>query len=95
MLDLHYKKYDRQTLKENIYALNLIDIVKTQTLDITFIVRYILNKKYQLTKEEENTITLHFVLDHQQHITRTDLMQQLILYDSDDDSIEDFDTFCK
>ena len=50
MLDLYNNKYDRQTLKENIYALNFIDILKTQTIDVTFAVRYILNPKYQLTK---------------------------------------------
>ena len=44
MLDLYNKKYDRQTLKENIYAVKLVDILKTQTLDVTFIVRYILNE---------------------------------------------------
>ena len=35
MLDLYNNKYDRKTLKDNIYALKLIDILKTQTLDVT------------------------------------------------------------
>ena len=48
MLDLYNIKYDRKTLKNNIYAVNLTDILKTQILDITFIVRYILNDLYQL-----------------------------------------------
>ena len=34
MLDLYNIKYDRKTLKNNIYAVNLTDILKTQILDI-------------------------------------------------------------
>jgi len=41
MLDLYNNKYDRKTLKDNIYAVKLIDILKTQTIDVTFAVRYI------------------------------------------------------
>ena len=54
MLDLYNNKYDRKTLKEHIYATNLIDILKTQTLDISFIARYILNGVYQLTDEDKS-----------------------------------------
>jgi hypothetical protein len=43
MLDLYNNKYDRTTLKENIYAVKLIDILKTQTIDVKFAVRYILH----------------------------------------------------
>ena len=32
MLDLYNNKYDRVTLKQNIYAVKLIDILKTQIL---------------------------------------------------------------
>ena len=53
MLDLYNKQYDMQTLKENIYAHNIWDILKTQCLTKEFCVKYILNKKYQLTEEEE------------------------------------------
>ena len=42
MLDLYNKKYTRETLKKYIYSVRLIDILKTQKLDVTFIVRYIL-----------------------------------------------------
>ena len=49
MLDLYNIKYDRNTLKENIYDLKLIDILKTQKLDLSFIVRYILSDLYQFT----------------------------------------------
>ena len=66
MVDLYNNKYDRQTLKDNIYAIKLIDILKTQTLDVTFVVRYILNNKYQFSKEDEG-ITIEMVLKHQPH----------------------------
>ena len=45
MLDLYNNKYDRQTLKDNIYAVKLLDILKTQVIDVSFAVRYILNTK--------------------------------------------------
>jgi len=88
MLDLYNKKYDRLTLKQHIYLLKLIDILKTQTIDVSFAVRYILNRKYQLT--EEDNLTAPDVLRFQTHITYEELQEGLINYDSDDDSIEDF-----
>ena len=89
MLDLYNKKYDRITLKENIYAVKLIDILKTQKIDVTFAARYILNKKYQLC-EEDNLIAPD-VLRLQPHITYEELQTALTDYDSDDDSVEDFE----
>ena len=85
-LDLYNNTYDRETLKKNIYAIDFFDILKTQKLDVSFVTKYILNKNYQMTKEEE-TITIDIVLQYQTHLLRKDLEQ----YDSDDDSIEDFD----
>jgi hypothetical protein len=94
MLDLYNNKYDRKTLKENIYSLHLTDILKTQILDITFIVRYILCDLYQLTDEDKN-IDIDMVLKLQSHIQREKLINALAKYDSDDDSIEDFETYSK
>jgi hypothetical protein len=91
MLDLYNNKYDRQTLKDNIYAVKLRDIVITQILDVTFIARYILNTKYQLTKEDE-ALNINFVLQHQPHINKKHLIDTIFLYNSDDDSIDDFET---
>ena len=88
MLDLYNKKYDRLTLKQNIYSLKLIDILKTQTIDASFAVRYILNRKYQLI--EEDNLTAPDVLHFQPHITYNELQEALIDYDSEDDSIDDF-----
>ena len=50
-IDLYKNKYDRETLKKYIYAVKLIDILKTQTLDVSFVVKYILNSKYNFLKK--------------------------------------------
>ena len=92
MLDLYNNKYDRNTLKENIYAVKLIDILKTQTLDIYFIVRYILSDLYQI-HDDDKKIDVETILNNQRHIKRDELLLALIDYNSDDDSIEDFDSF--
>ena len=89
MLDLYNNKYDRNTLKKNIYAVKLIDILKTQTIDVNFAVRYILNKKYQI--HIEDNITSPIVLKYQPHIRYEDLQKALLDYESDDDSIENFE----
>jgi hypothetical protein len=91
MLDLYNKKYSREELKKHIYAVKLSDIIKTQILDTTFIVRYILNPNYQLLEEDEN-ITIGMVLQYQPHIKKEYLLLEMKLYNSDDDSVEDFET---
>jgi len=91
MIDLYSNKYNRQTLKDNIYAVKLIDILKTQIIDVTFAVRYILNTKYQLDDEDE-TITAPTVLKYQPHITYDELQKALQDYETDDDSVDDFET---
>jgi hypothetical protein len=92
MLDLYNNKYDRRTLKENIYNVKLIDILKTQILDTTFIVRYILSDLYQLT-DEDKKINIDLVLTLQPHIKKYELLKELNDYNSDDDSVEDFESF--
>jgi hypothetical protein len=92
MLDLYNNKYDRETLKKHIYSVSLVDILKTQHLDASFVVRYILNNTYQLTKEEE-TINVDMVLKYQLHLTKTELFAEQLIYDSDHDSIDDFEDF--
>lgn len=91
MLDLYNKKYTREELKKYIYAVKLIDILKTQKLDVTFLVRYILNPNYQLTEEDE-TITIEMVLQFQPHIEKKRLQMEMFFYDKDDDSVEDFES---
>lgn len=92
MLDLYNNKYDRKFLKEHIYSVKLIDILKTQILDIKFIVRYILSDLYQLT-EEDKTINVDVVIKYQPHINKNELLAELKVYDSDDDSVENFQTY--
>jgi hypothetical protein len=94
MLDLYNNKYDRETLKQNIYAVKLLDILKTQTLDITFIVRYILSDLYQLT-DQDKSIDVDLVLKYQSHIDKQELMKYMLEYDSDEDSIEDFQSYAE
>ena len=92
MLDLHNKQYDMQTLKENIYAVRLWDILKTQILTKEFCVKYILNKNYQMEKEDEK-ISFKDVLQLQPHIDKKELLVGIINYSPDDDSYEDFESF--
>ena len=71
-LDLYNCKYDIATLTKNIYAVSLLDILKTQIIDADFAFNFILNKKFQLTKEEEE-INIITVLQYQPHLIKTDL----------------------
>ena len=90
MLDLYNNKYDRETLKKNIYAVKLIDILKTQKIDVSFAVRYILNKKYQL--HSEDNVTEQMVLFYQPHILKMSLAIESAMYIPCDDSTDDFET---
>ena len=89
-IDLKNNQYDRETLKNHIYEVNLWDILKTQKIDVTFAVRYILNPNYQLT-DSEQCITKKDVLFFQPHINKRILSKEILLYDADDDSVENFD----
>ena len=94
MLDLYNKRYNRETLKKYIYSVRLIDILKSQKLDLTFIVRYILNPKYQLN-EIDGYINIDTVLFYQKHIDKNVLRESIMNYTSDDDSVEDFESVSK
>jgi hypothetical protein len=72
-LDLTTNKFNMKTLKDNIYNLNLLEIIETQVLTKDFIIKYILNKDYQLTKEEMD-ISIKYVLKWQKHINKLDLL---------------------
>ena len=91
VIDLHKKKYDCKILKNNIYMLNLVDILNTQHIDASFAVKYILNPKYQFAKNEL-LITPKLVLKLQPHIQPRELQLEMLRYDSDNDSIDDFET---
>jgi hypothetical protein len=82
MLDLYNKKYDMKTLEKHIHEVKLIDILKTQTIDVKFVVRYILNSKYQLHKDDN--IIAPDIIKFQQHISYEELQKELQDYDSDE-----------
>jgi len=85
-LDLNNNQYNQETLKKYIYAVSLVDILKTQKVDADFAAKYLLQTKYQFTKEE-SFITPKIVLHFQPHITEEELYKKIIEYDSDDDDI--------
>ncbi len=92
-LDLKNNKYDYKTLKENIYALDLFEILDTQILTIEFVVKYILNSNYQLTEKEE-LLNIEYVLNKQPHIDREKLLKVFNKYNNDDnDSFTCFDDY--
>ena len=94
MLDLYNKRYNREILKKYIYSVKLVDILKSQKLDVTFIVRYILNPKYQINEIDEH-INIDTVLMYQTHIDENKLREGLLNYIPDDDSVEDFESVSK
>lgn len=96
--DLYKQNYSYEILKANIYVVSLVDILKSQSLSLEFCVKYILNKDYQLT-EEENKITLEHVLYFQPHISKSDILNYIIqikkktLRKERTNSFEDFETY--
>lgn len=63
---------EEQMLVDNIYKLNLVELVRTKILSNEFIVNYILNTDFQLLPEEEN-ITFDFVKEFQPHFSFKDV----------------------
>ena len=70
--DLYKNQYDMEILKNNIFGVSLLDILKTQKLTSDFCVKYILNPDFQLMEEEQ--ITIDQVKKLQPHILETELM---------------------
>jgi len=94
MLDLFNKQYSRQILKDHIYAVDFFDLLRTQKIDATFAVRYLLNKNYDLD-DKYKILTPELILRMQPHIKIEDLHNEILNYDSDDDSVSDFETVSK
>ena len=93
--DLYANLYDLTMLKNNIYTLNLFDIVKSQKLTPEFCVKYILNNAFQLTEEEEN-ITIKDIMQYQTHISYEELVVLQVKMKKSlikNDSFEDFESF--
>jgi len=77
-LDLAGKKYGMYELIENIYSIDLTELLKTQKIDEAFVVNYILNKNYQLTKDEEK-ISMDFIMLHQPHLNKEKLLRLFVI----------------
>lgn len=96
--DLYKQNYSYEILKANIYVVSLVDILKSQKLTLELCVKYILNKDYQLS-EEENKITLEHVLYFQPHISKNDIINSFREINNKKnrkkriDSFEDFETY--
>lgn len=92
MIDLEKNKYDEATLKMYIYSVSLLSILKTQTISEDFALTYILNKKFQLTKEERE-ITVYDVITYQPHLNFSSLIEKTNTDVRREDSVEDFQSF--
>jgi len=94
MLDLYNNQYSRQILKDHIYAIDFFDLLRTQKIDATFVVRYLLNKNYDLD-DKYKILTPELIVRLQPHIKIEDIRYEILNYDSDDDSVDDFETVSK
>jgi hypothetical protein len=98
--DLYKNKYSYETLKNNIYAVSLLDILKTQTLTPTFCIKYILNPDFHFIPSD-NLITIKDVLKYQPHISYDDLVIAqvkiitVLTRGQKSDSLDDFETYAE
>ena len=92
--ELYKKKYDYKTLQTNIYVISLLDILKTQKLTCEFCVKYILNKDFQLSKEEEE-INIETIKKYQPHLSDIDILNAYLICKKNKriDSVEDFESY--
>jgi hypothetical protein len=96
--DLYKNQYDYETLKANIYAVSLLDILKTQKLTSEFCVKYILNEDFQFS-EEDQLINIETVRKYQKHISDMELVSALLGVTNKKrlgqkiDSVEDFESY--
>ena len=90
--DLYKQKYDYNTLKTNISAVSLLDILKTQILTKEFCIKYILNTDFQLS-DEETYINENIVKKYQPHLQNIKLTCNKKNNLKRVDSFEDFESF--
>jgi hypothetical protein len=75
--DLRKKQFEKIVLIKNINSLDLVEILKTQnSLDIDFVVNYVLNKEYQSMPNEED-ICIHDVLRMQPQLKKEDIIEEI------------------
>jgi hypothetical protein len=96
--DLYKNKYDYETLKTNIYAVSLTDILKTQILNADFCIKYILNEDFQFL-DEDKLITMNVIKKYQPHIKDVEFLIALetatnkLSRGQRIDSLEDFESY--
>jgi hypothetical protein len=71
--DLYNNTYNMDILKNNIYGVSLLDILKTQKLTASFCIKYILNPDFQIIDQDQN-LTIDHVKQFQPHILHNDLI---------------------
>ena len=97
-VDLYKNKYDYETLKTNIYAVSLTDIIKTQFLNADFCIKYILNEEFQIS-DEDKLININMVSKYQPHITEQEFVDAIskatnkLSKGRRIDSVEDFEMY--
>jgi hypothetical protein len=89
VLDLKNKKYSLDVLKQHIYAINLLELLKTQIIDEYFAVNFILNNDYQFCKNEQ--IDIQQLLKLQPHLNREKI--SMIQINNSRFDFFDFETF--
>jgi hypothetical protein len=64
-----YDNYTEEEIKiiKNIGSYDMLDLLKTKTLSFDFVINYILNEKYQISRKEKN-ITIDTVVNYQPHL---------------------------
>jgi len=65
-MEQEYSNQEKEFIK-NIYSEDLLDLLKKNKFTFNFIINYILNEKYQITRKEKN-ITIDTVLNYQPHL---------------------------
>jgi len=73
--DLYNNNYETDILIKNINRLDMVEILKTQYLDIDFVINYILNKEYQCMPNEED-IDIHDIIRYQPHLNRNNIIKE-------------------
>jgi hypothetical protein len=91
-LDLKTQKYPINDLIWNIYALDFLEVLRTQHLTEEFTVDYILNKDYQMS-EIENRITIKTVLKCQPHLNNDILKYLIHVFDKKKRLFPDFEKY--
>lgn len=75
--DLYRKKYDIETIEENVDDLDIKTMLYTQKLTAEFCVKYILNDDYVSTVEESYICDIDVLL-RQKHLKQEDLINARI-----------------